>query len=90
MIAPQMDVFGTFMPRDLRSRTIGWCLPVSSLEDPLDHEAECIVEDLQASYIRWGKSTGSLRKDIDKHAEKIANSRPWEELVTIVDSRAYG
>ena len=48
------------------------------------------MEDLQAPFARWGKSTGSLRRHIDRHVEVIVHSEPWDEPTTLLETRVFG
>ena len=90
VLGHRVDMNALFMIHQPRSRTLAWNLLICSLEGPIEPSTETIVEDMHAHYFRWGKSTESMRRDIDEHADRIAHSGVWEEPTTLVDTHVFG
>ena len=78
------------MVRQRKSRLVGWNLPISSLEGPLEHTAETITEEIRSDFVRWGASTGTMREEIVEQATNVVNSGCWEEPVATIETKAYG
>ena len=78
------------MIRQRKTRTIGWNLPIASLQGPLESTAETIVEEMHSDFVRWGTSTGTMREEIVAQATKVINTGRWEEPVATIETKAFG
>ena len=78
------------MVRQRKNRILGWNLPITSLQGLLENTAETIVEEMHSDFVRWGRSTGTMREEMVSHANKIVHTGKWEEPVATIDTKVYG